>query len=220
MKADFLYPIFHKLDYCLKKELKDCQTVLDLGCGPSSPIKNIKNIKYSVGVELFTPYLNLSKKQKIHNKYFQKNILDLDFPKNSFDAVILIEVLEHLSKEDGRKILKLANKWAKKKIILSTPNHYFPMGQLDQNPYQKHLSGWSISDLKKLDFKVHGVSGLKYFYKSENSDDHMVNAKAYKNIRFKPQSFFYLVNALFQIPNYYFPNFTFGLFAVKTKYEK
>jgi len=72
MKTSFLYPIFHKLDYCLQKELKDCQTVLDLGCGPSSPLKNIKNIKYSVGVELFKPYLEISKKQKIHNKYLQR----------------------------------------------------------------------------------------------------------------------------------------------------
>lgn len=217
MNLTFLYPIFHKLDYCLQKELKDCTSVLDLGCGPSSPLKNIKNIKYSVGVELFKPYLDLSKSQKIHTKYLQKNILDLDFPKNSFDAVILIEVLEHLSKKDGQKILKLADKWSKNKIILSTPNNYFPMGQLDQNPYQKHLSGWSIPELKKNGFKVYGVSGLKCFYKSENSDNHMINAKNYKNIKFKPQIFFYIINAFFQIPNYYFPKFTFGLFAVKNK---
>lgn len=217
MNLNFIYPIFHPLDYCLKQQLKDCQTVLDLGCGPSSPLKNIRNIKYSVGVELFTPYLKLSKSQKIHTKYLQKNILELDFPKNSFDAVILIEVLEHLSKQDGQKVLKLANKWAKNKVIISTPNLYFPMDQVDNNPHQKHLSGWSIPELKKLGFKVNGVSGLKFFYKSENSVNHMINTKNYQNIRFKPQPLFYFINAFFQIPNYYFPKFTFGLFAVKSK---
>lgn len=217
MIKKIIYPLVHKLDYCLQKELKDCQTVLDLGCGPSSPLKNIKNITYSVGVELFKPYLDLSKKQKIHTKYLQKNILKLNFPKNSFDAVILIEVLEHLSKKDGLKILKLANKWAKKKIIISTPNHFFPMNSVDQNKYQQHLSGWSISELKKIGFKVNGVSGLKFFYKPENNVDSLIKGNVYQNIKFKPQAFFYGLNAFFQIPNYYFPIFSFGLFAVKNK---
>ena len=217
MNFTFLYPIFHKLDYCLQKELKDCQTVLDLGCGPSSPLKNTKNIKYSVGVEIFKPYLNLSKKQKIHTKYLQKNILKLDFPKSSFDAVILIEVLEHLSKKDGQKIIKLAQKWAKKKIIISTPNNFFPMGIVDNNQYQQHCSGWSKLELKKLGFKINGVSGLKFFYKSENKVKSLIKSNVYQNIKFKPQAFFYGLNALFQIPNYYFPIFSFGLFAVKIK---
>ena len=217
MKFNILFPIFHPLDYCLKKELIDCKSVLDLGCGPSSPLKNIKNIKYSVGVELFKTYLDISRKQKIHTKYLQKDILKLDFPKNSFDAVILIEVLEHLNKKDGLKILKLANKWAKKKVILSTPNKYFPMDSVDDNKYQKHLSGWSIKELQKKNFKVNGVSGLKIFYKHTNSIESLLNGKVYQNIRFYPRPFFYLINALFQIPNYYFPKYSFGLFAVKIK---
>lgn len=212
-----IYHLFHKIDYCLQHELKDCETVLDLGCGPSSPLKNIKNIKHSIGVEVFKPYLDISKKQKIHTQYLQKNILDLSFPKNSFDAVILIEVLEHLSKKDGQKILKIANRWAKKKLIISTPNEFFPMGIVDKNKYQQHRSGWSITKLKKMGFKVNGVSGLKFFYKPENKVNSLINSSVYQNIKFYPQPFFYVINALFQIPNYYFPRFTFGLFAVKSK---
>lgn len=217
MNSNFLYPIFHKLDYCLQKELKDCTSVLDLGCGPSTPIKNIKHLKFSLGVEAFKPYLDISKRQKIHHKYLQKNILDVDFPKNSFDAVILIEVLEHLSKKDGFKIIKLANKWAKKKIIISTPNQYFPMGKVDSNPYQEHKSGWSLQQLKKLGFKVNGVSGLKLFYKEENHVDSLVSPKPYENIKFKPKIVFYFINAFCQIFNYYFPKYSFGLFAVLYK---
>lgn len=217
MIKQIIYRLVHKLDHCLQKELKGCNTVLDLGCGPSSPLKNCQNIKFSLGVEAFKPYLNISKKQKIHTKYLQKNILNLDFPKNSFDAIILIEVLEHLTKKDGQKILKLANKWAKNKIIISTPNLYFPMNEVDHNPYQKHLSGWSIPELKKIGFKVNGVSGLRFFYQSENQVNSLIKNNYYQNIKFKPKIFFYFLNAFFQIPNYYFPKFTFGLFAVKSK---
>ena len=217
MKLYFLHSIFQTLDCCLQKELKSCHTVLDLGCGPSSPLKNVQNIKYSVGVEVFKPYLNISKKQKIHTKYLQKNLLNLNFPNNSFDAVILIEVLEHLSKGDGQKIIDLSYKWAKKKLIISTPNNYFPMGIVDKNKYQQHLSGWSIPELKKNCFKVFGVSGLKFFYKHKNDVESLISGKSYQNIRFYPRPLFYFINAFFQIPNYYYPKYSFGLFAVKTK---
>lgn len=118
--------IFHTLVYCLRQELKDCETVLDIGCGAFSPLQYCKNIKYSVGVEPFKPYLEKSKKKKIHTKYINKRVEELDFPEDSFDAVIMIEVLEHLPKKVGYEILKKAEKWARKKVIVSTPNGYFP----------------------------------------------------------------------------------------------
>jgi len=68
----FFSRIFHTTVYCLKRELKDCQSVLDLGCGPSSPLQYCQNIKYSVGVEAYKPYLAESKRRKIHSKYLNK----------------------------------------------------------------------------------------------------------------------------------------------------
>jgi len=140
------------LDYCLQKELKECKTVLDIGCGPSSPIQRCLNIKYSVGVEPFIPYLNLSIKNKIHSKYLAKKIEELDFPKRSFDAVIMIEVIEHLPKKTALEIMRKASLWAKKKVIISSPNGYLEQQELDNNPLQKHLSGWSYSTMMKLGY--------------------------------------------------------------------
>ena len=56
--------IFPTHVYVLKKELKDCQSVLDLGCGPDSPLQYCTNIKHSIGVEAFQPYLDVSQKKK------------------------------------------------------------------------------------------------------------------------------------------------------------
>ena len=44
-----------------------------------------------------------------------KNIADLDFLDNSFDAVIMIDVLEHLTDEKGIEILKKVEKLGYKK---------------------------------------------------------------------------------------------------------
>nr|MCW1949071.1 hypothetical protein [Candidatus Shapirobacteria bacterium] len=65
-------------------------------------------------------------------------------------------------------------------------------------------------------FVCHGVSGLKFFYTSNNQVDSLIKNQYYQNIRFKPQAFFYLINGFFQIFTYFFPKKAFGIFAVKS----
>jgi SAM-dependent methyltransferase len=205
--------IFHTTVFCLKKELQDCESVLDLGCGPSSPLQYCKNIKYSVGVETFRPYLEEAKKRKIHAEYMKKRIEEVDFPENSFDAVILIEVLEHLSKEKGYEILKKADKWAKKKAVVSTPNGYMLQRERDGNPLQKHLSGWDKKTMEKLGFKCRGLAGLRILhseYPGEESEDDFT-----ASIRFKPRLFWFFIATLSQLITYLFPKYAFELFCVK-----
>lgn len=217
--SKILGKIFHTLDYCLQRELSDCESVLDLGCGPSSPLQHCRNIKYSLGVEAFSPYLEESRKKEIHSEYLDKKIEELDFPEKSFDAVIMIEVLEHLSENAGYEILKKAEKWARKKIILSTPNGFFPMDAVDDNSFQRHLSGWGNKKLEKLGFKCHGVSGAKFFYLKKNAVHSLINEEGniFSNMRFGPKKLFYIINSLVQIFSYFFPSLSFGLFAVKYK---
>lgn len=215
-KSRFFGAVFHTLDYCLQKELEDCESVLDLGCGPSSPLKNCKNVKYSIGIEAFIPYLKESQERQIHSEYINKKIEEVDFQENSFDAIIMTEVLEHMSKGAGEELLRKAEKWAKKKIVLSTPNGYFPMDGVDENIYQKHLSGWSIEDLKTIGYKVKGLSGAKIMYSGKNNVQELKQKNAlFSNIRFRPRTVFYLINAGLQIFTYFLPKFSFGLFAVK-----
>ncbi len=205
--------IFHTLDYCLQRELKDCESVLDLGCGPSSPLQYCRNIKYSIGVEVFTPYLEESKKRNIHTKYIDKKIEEIDFAENSFDAVMMIEVLEHLPENLGYEVLKKAEKWAKKKVIISSPNGFVPQKEVDNNLWQKHLSGWDYKKLKNLGFKVNGLAGLKCLrreVKNNIKENNLMNS-----IRFWPKPFWFIVAALSQLATFFIPQLAFGLFAVK-----
>lgn len=152
-------------DKFLIKELKDCSSVLDLGCGPHSPLGRIKHeLKpdlYSVGVDDFDPYLEKNKLEQIHTKYVKSNIFDIDFPEKSFDCIILMDVIEHFEKEDFLKLLPKLEKISKK-IIIMTPNGFVPQEEYDGNEYQIHKSGWTVEDMSKLGFKCVGVLGLKY----------------------------------------------------------
>jgi len=152
-----LFPDFKVI---LKRELTGCNKVLDLGCGYHSPISRC-SIPFSVGVELFEPYLRESKRKGIHSQYIKADIAKLEFKPKSFDAVIAHEVIEHLTKQDGAELLGKMEQWAKEKVIITTPNGYLLQDTYHNNPLQEHRSGWRAQELRELGFKVRGIDGWK-----------------------------------------------------------
>jgi SAM-dependent methyltransferase len=201
-----LSPLYNQmfLDWTryLRRELGKSDTVLDLGCGYNSPLQYC-DIAFSVGVELFDPYLEESRKKAIHNEYIRADIREIDFKPKSFDVVLAIEVLEHLAKDEGHELIQKMELWARKKIILTTPNCYLHQDTYDDNPLQRHLSGWSADELKKMGFKVYGVNGWR-------------RLKGYKGaIKYRPQFLWLRISAISQWIAYYYPKMAFQLFAVK-----
>ncbi len=186
----------------LKRELSGYDSVLDLGCGYNSPIQYC-NIPFSVGVELFEPYLQESKAKGIHGQYIKADIRKIAFKPKSFDAVIAIELLEHLTKQEGNELLNKMEKWARKKVIITTPNGYLWQNGYDDNLLQQHKSGWSSVELKSLGFKVFGISGWK-------------RLRGYKgSIKYKPAFLWGRISDLTQKLTYFYPSLAFELFAIK-----
>jgi len=196
-------------DWCyyrqLTHELRNIDSVLDLGCGADSPLSKIKKDFSSVGVDIFPPSIKQSKKKKIHNKYYRFNVLKIDkhFKKKSFDAVIALDLIEHLKKQEGIEFLKKIEKIAKKKIILLTPNGFTEQDPLRGNPYQVHQSGWTAKDFQKRGYRVYGMRGLK-FIRGECA-----------TIEYQPWFFWGAVSTLSQLVVYFFPRLAYQLFAIK-----
>jgi len=198
----FYRKIFSSWIESLKKNLSDCNSVLDLGCGYNSPIQYC-GVFFSVGVELFEPYLSESEKKGIHNQYVRGDIQKIEFKPKFFDAVIALEVLEHLTKEEGYKLLMKMEGWARKKVIITVPNGYFWQGDYDNNLLQTHKCGWNSSELRKLGFKIYGINGWKKLRGNKGL------------IRHKPFFFWKIISDLSQKAIYWYPEFAFQLFAVK-----
>lgn len=211
----FVTSLFSTTVSNLQRELSDCSSALDLGCGPSSPLQYCKGLKSSTGVEAFKPYLEQSKKQRIHTQYLNKNIADLDFPDESFDAVIAIEVLEHLPKKVGEDIIAKAKKWAKKKVIISTPNGFVSQTSLDGNKLQVHLSGWTVAEFSKLGFITKGLSGLKCL--RQEVQGNTMGDDLTSSIKYKPKFFWFVIATLSQLITFHFPKLSFELFCVYKK---
>jgi SAM-dependent methyltransferase len=205
---------FHTSVYCLKKELKNCKTVLDLGCGPNSPIRYCR-VSYSVGVDAFDPYIKESNSKNIHNEYLLKNLTDLNFKPNSFDAVILIESLEHIPKKEGIELLRKIDSWAKKKVIISTPNGYLPQYNIVQNAFQEHRSGWDVKEMQSYGYRAYGMAGWKFLRKENTPSGTTVEWAIFSTIKFRPKIFWMIASALTQVITYYFPKLAFEVFYVK-----
>lgn len=199
------YRIFWPYERYLDKEIGNSRTLLDLGCGYPSPIKSFSTRLNSVGVDLFEPYIEKSRAEKIHNEYRKINVLDAgsEFEEKSFDCVLASDLIEHLTKEDGEKLIHIMEDLAMKKVVIFTPNGFLYQPAQDGNEYQRHLSGWSVEEMKDRGYKVIGINGWKPL------------RKEFAEIRFRPAFLWTIISNLTQIIVKYFPKQAFAILCVK-----
>lgn len=163
--AKVIFPNIPVLLYLLelKKLLKNCESVLDVGCGSNSPLNFIK-LKYVIGFDGYRPALRSAAKQKTHHALVYGNVTQLSkyFKPKSVDCCVALDVIEHLNKKQGEKLLRDMQKIARKKIIIFTPNGF--LRQINKtNLLEEHRSGWSAEEMKRHGFYVLGMFGHKIF---------------------------------------------------------
>jgi SAM-dependent methyltransferase len=191
--------------FLLKREIKDCQTVIDLGCGTKSPAKYVRSKKqYWVGVDGFGPSIEKSKKQRIHDKYIESDILKLKLPAKSFECAIALDVIEHLGKKEGWQLLIQMEALASKKIIVFTPNGFLPQKTIDENTLQEHKSGYSYFEMRKRGFRIYGVNGLRSLREERAGYKH------------SPRWFWFFISELTQFYTCFFPKKAYQILCVKT----
>jgi hypothetical protein len=152
---------------------------------------------------MFKPYLEESKRKGLHTQYIQADVRNIEFKEGSFDAVMALELLEHLTKEEGYKLIQNMVRWSKKKVIISTPNGYLAHGCRNGNPLQIHKCGWETDELKSLGFRVYGVGGQRALRDHEG------------RMKFKPEFFWQAVSGFTSVILHNRPYLSFDLFCVK-----
>lgn len=196
---------FKKYDLLLELESRGYNTLLDVGCGSYSPVRSFNKNIYTVGVDTFEPSIEESRRKGIHNDYVLANVLDIEkhFKPVSFDIVVACDVIEHLKKEDGYKLMDVMEKVAKHKVIFFTPNGYLEQGDRFKNPWQVHLSGWSAEEFQKRGYNVYGINGAKQL----RAD--------YAKVKYKPAVLWNFISDVTELFVYKKPTKAFQLFAVK-----
>jgi len=137
---------------------KNSRTILDAGCGRGDAMAFLnKHGKFeAVGIDIFKPYLKEAKNKGRFWDLILGDLRYLPFKDKSFDAVICMEVLEHLEKADGYKLLDQLERVARRQVLLTTPIGRHESHPFDENPYQEHKYIWKVEELRKLGYKVRG----------------------------------------------------------------
>lgn len=161
-----LPPIYQ---FLLKKLFpqQDYLKVLDLGCGLGTigKLLNADKRHYFTGIDFFQPYLDLCKKNGYYNQTIKADLTKINLTKKSYDVILILQVLEHLTTAQAKALLKQADKAAKRCIIITLPNGDCYQEKYDHNKLHVHQSTWTSEDLKTLGFRVYGQSFKPIFGK-------------------------------------------------------
>ena len=104
-----------------------------------------------VDEDLMLPHL-----EQLYNTIYFGNILlkYKDLP--AYDLVLMIDIIEHINKEEATLLLKhllqLGNK-----IIIATPIKFFKQ-ELYKSEFERHISHWTLNDFKNI-----GCINVQYF---------------------------------------------------------
>ena len=161
----------------LKKRLLPTDLVVDLGSGvrPNFFIGQ----QLTICVELFEPYLKylqntLSGERVITIKEDVLSFLKRQ-PSRSIETIVVTDLIEHLSKEDGELLIQEIERTVQKQALIVTPKGFMPqhVGEFETdawaftgNVLQNHISGWEPEDFVKWEV----VNSRDYYNGAEHPE--------------------------------------------------
>lgn len=150
---------------------KSSGSILDVGCGWGYPMQILSERRrfFSIGVDIFMPYLREAKRRKIHDDYVLCDVRFLPFKRKSFDTALCVEMMEHLPKNQGTLLISEREKTVRKQLIITTPNMFQRNEPHDDNPYQVHKSGWTKDEFQRMGFEVVGAGLRCLFMKRDHA---------------------------------------------------
>lgn len=107
--------------------------ILDVGPGEGTYAKLLPEIKIDA-LEVFERYINDYNLNELYNKVHVGSIVDFDI--SSYDFYILGDILEHLTPEDGVKLIEDIDR-LNKKCVVAVP-FLAPQGEWGGNIYETH----------------------------------------------------------------------------------
>jgi ubiquinone/menaquinone biosynthesis C-methylase UbiE len=161
--ATWTRPFLHEL---LEEIPKDVESLIDVGCGRGivgAMTRIYRTPKRLVGVDIFQDYIDFCKKYSIYDELHRLDLrkAPLPFSDREFTVATCIETIEHLPKQQGEKLLDELHRIADV-VIVSTPSAFFrqPKSHVKNNPFQAHVSKWTVEDFKKRGYDVKGAGAL------------------------------------------------------------
>jgi hypothetical protein len=124
-------------------------TVLDVGCGIMQPTGGRLNCRQHVGVDCFEEYIDRIGQPAILGSLPEAAE---QVAAGSFDVVLLLDIIEHLKREEAEQLMASAERIARREVIVFTPDGFVPQEgwgawDMPHNPAQAHLCGFTFDEL-------------------------------------------------------------------------
>lgn len=206
MDARVFDPMRDHYGRLLSRVLAGCGSVLDVGCGSGSPLGNLSRpVGRSIGVDIHEGDLHESRRLGIHDAYAVLDVQRLRsaFRPRAFDCVLASDLIEHLDKRAGLELISAMEELARRRVVVFTPNGFLEQPPDPDNPWQEHISGWTVEEFHRLGYRVLGVNGWRPL------------RTMYAEIRFRPLPFWERLSVLTQPLTEHRPRRAFQLLAVK-----
>jgi SAM-dependent methyltransferase len=145
-----------------RRALLGCDSVLDVGCGTSLTMRQL-GVPVSAGIEAYQPSFDDAKRRHTHDRLIHGDIRNLTtyFQQRQFDACVALDVIEHLDKRDGLKLIREMEGIARRKVVFFTPSGFLPQRHCAADDLQEHLSGWEPDEMRRFGYHVIGLLGPK-----------------------------------------------------------
>jgi hypothetical protein len=131
--------------------LRDQLDVLNEQKGPNVPNYSINRSSWKTqidAIEVYEKYI-CDLQRYIYTNIFIGNIIDLVKNLNNYDVILLLDVIEHFEKEEGRRLLDNLMSKVNKLLVITTPPFEFTQGNICGNEFERHRSVWAPGDFKK-----------------------------------------------------------------------
>lgn len=160
----------------IRERVGNVEVLVDLGSGvrPS----NICTPKIHINVEKWHPY-----NSHLSNRYPNSNLIQVEMdaleflkiqPAASLDTIIAFDLIEHLTKDLGWKLIEEIQRTTKNTAVIFTPNGFMEQHVSENdsddwgwtgNILQNHLSGWTDKDFLNWNCRIspnyHAIHGFE-----------------------------------------------------------
>lgn len=98
----------------LKSQLPNRAHVLDIGCGSGLPVARELAKRFHVtGVDISAEQIRRARENVRHAEFFHSDIMALDFPAASFDAVVALYAIFHIPRGEHDRLFRNIRRWLK-----------------------------------------------------------------------------------------------------------
>jgi len=142
-----------RIHAALAHALAGCQSVLDVGCGPGTYLNPLP-MERKLGLDAFPGELHEVEAPTI---CADASVYLPALRADAYDAVIALDVVEHLEKEAGLALVAEMVRVAARVVVVFTPDglHVQDEDPTEMgNDFQIHRSAWTPGDLLGLGFIV------------------------------------------------------------------